>query len=175
VAHGGVVAVGIIILVIAIIAFFWSIPNSGFTIPQAYDLCTSDLMQWALLYGDDSEARQACNIIAMMAFAIYGSGLLGIILIIVGAVTGGHSNEEKIYDTETGKTKYLSKEDNSLEILKSRYAKGEITKEEFEAMKKEKLEEKDTSSPLDILKQRYSRLEITRDEYEEKKKDLENS
>ena len=61
--------------------------------------------------------------------------VIGIILIIVGAVTGG--TKELIYNVDTGKTDYRSEEDDSLKILKERYAKGEITKEEFEQKKKD--------------------------------------
>jgi len=47
---------------------------------------------------------------------------LGIYYSVVGVSTGGRSS-----DSETGR---------SLEILKERYAKGEITKEQFDEMKK---------------------------------------
>ena len=84
-ANGYVVALGIILLLIATYWFFYSIPNVGYTIPQAHNLCTSDWMQFALIYGTP-EDRQACNNIEMMAFGIYGLIVIGIILIIVGAV-----------------------------------------------------------------------------------------
>ncbi len=37
----------------------------------------------------------------------------------------------------SGKSQPPSKDDNAMEILRSRYAKGEIDKEEFEQMKKD--------------------------------------
>jgi putative membrane protein len=40
------------------------------------------------------------------------------------------------YRTSRKNTSQQSKEDNSLEILKKRFAKGEITKDEYEEMKK---------------------------------------
>ena len=101
----------------------------------------------------------------IMLVATNISGIIAWVLFFIGGIS---AIKYKVSDVE-------SKKIINQDILKNRYAKGEITKEEFEAMNKEKLEEKDTSSALDILKQRYSRLEITRDEYEEKKKDLENS
>ena len=137
-ARSEVVTVGGLLLLFSIIGYFWQ-TDTGYTYPQANEVCNTDLMQWALLYSDDAEARQICNEIGMITFGIYGAGLLGIILIIVGAVvSGGHINEEKIYHTDTGRTEYRSTEkDDTLDILKKRYAKGEITKEEFEQMKKD--------------------------------------
>jgi len=46
--------------------------------------------------------------------------------------------KDKILHVDTGETEERStKEDESIDILKQRYAKGEITKEEFERMKKD--------------------------------------
>ena len=59
------------------------------------------------MFSDDPEAREACNTIAMYAAAIYGAGLLGIILIIVGAVKPGEKKDDK--STEHG-TAYLDPE-----------------------------------------------------------------
>ena len=53
--------------------------------------------------------------------------IVGIILLIVGLVKkANYSNKSP-----------QGKGNNSLEILKQRYAKGEITKKEFETMKKD--------------------------------------
>ena len=80
-----IVGIGVILLLIAMMAFF--IPyNSGFTIPIANDLCTSDLAQWALMYSQNVEALQACNIFKVATFAIYGISVIGMVLIIVGVV-----------------------------------------------------------------------------------------
>jgi len=85
-ARGEIVAIGAILLFLGIIAFFTPIPNVGFTIPMANNLCTSDWMQFALMFSQDPESREACNIFGAMNFGIYGISLIGIILIIVGAV-----------------------------------------------------------------------------------------
>ena len=74
-----------------------------------------------------------CSEYKTFMLGIYGSGLLGIILIIVGAVTG--KDKDLVYDVETGKTEYRDEDDESLDIIKKRYAKGEITQEEFVKMK----------------------------------------
>lgn len=96
-ARGGIVTIGIILLFLGIIAFFWPIPDVGFTIPQANDVCTTDLMQWALMYTGDVESLQACNMIGAMTFGIYGISLIGIILIIVGIA---YTSKKSIYFCE---------------------------------------------------------------------------
>ena len=60
---------------------------------------------------------------------VFGSLIVGIPIIVVGAVF------LRKYDKD--KRKISQKEDSSLEILKQRYAKGEITKEDYEKMKEE--------------------------------------
>jgi len=57
-----------------------------------------------------------------LLYGIYGAGVLGVILIIVGVVVPVKSEEE---------------DSNSLDILKDRYAKGEISKGEFDKMKED--------------------------------------
>ena len=81
-----IVAIGGVLLFLGIIAYFYPIPNTGFTIPMADEMCTGDWVQWALMYTQDVEALEACNMFGVMTFAIYGISLIGIILIIVGAV-----------------------------------------------------------------------------------------
>ena len=60
---------------------------------------------------------------------VLGSLIVGIPIIVVGAVF------LRKYDKD--KRKISQKEDSSLEILKQRYAKGEITKEDYVKMKEE--------------------------------------
>ena len=129
-ANGAVIGLGIVLFFIAAIAFFWQL-DSGYTYPQVHEVCISDIGQLAQYwFGGNQEARETCNHVQMVTYGIYGVGLLGIILIIVGSVVSGTKKAKK-EDVEP------KQDDDSMEILKKRYAKGEISKKEFENMKKD--------------------------------------
>jgi len=136
VARTEVITVGGLLLLVAIIAYYFPIPftladeTMSATIPRMVAFCDSGLGQFAQL---SPEMVLVCSEYKTFMLGIYGSGLLGIILIIVGAVTG--KDKDLVYDVETGKTEYRDEDDESLDIIKKRYAKGEITKEEFVNMK----------------------------------------
>jgi len=87
VARGGIIGGGIFLLIIAIIGYFSPI-SEGFTAPQVNELCSSDLGQLGQFFGG-KDIRDICRTYEMATFAIYGLGLIGIILIIVGAVVSG--------------------------------------------------------------------------------------
>ena len=138
-ARSEVATIGALLLIAGVIGYF--IPMSvtmadttvNLTIPQVVAFCDSGFGSLAQL---SPQVVMVCSQYNTFMFGIYGAGLIGIILIIVGAVTGG--TKELIYNVDTGKTDYRSEEeDDSLKILKERYAKGEITKEEFEQKKKD--------------------------------------
>ena len=88
--------------------------------------------------------------------------IIGLIIWVVTAQTGG-STGPKDHDSWES--------DLSLQNLKSRYAKGEINKEEYDE-KKRGLTGEHGNWILDILKARYAKGDIGKEEYEQKKKDL---
>jgi len=138
VARSEVATVGALLLLAGIIGYF--IPMSitladttiNLTIPKVVAFCDSGIGSLAQL---SPQVVMVCSQYNTFMFGIYGAGLIGIILIIVGAVTG--KDKDLVLDVKTGKTKYRDEDDESLDIIKKRYAKGEITKQEFEDMKKD--------------------------------------
>jgi len=130
VAKGNVVYGGSAILFIAIIGYFIPVTGTGFTIPQVNDLCASGLGQLGQLFSGD--VQKICREFGYLMYGIYGFGIIGLILIIGGAVASG---EKKIVTTRT--VEETKEDDSAIDLLKKRYAKGEISKEEFEKMKKD--------------------------------------
>ena len=139
-ARTEVITVGALLLLVAIIGYYFPIPFTlaGETvsnaIPNVVAFCESGIGQFAQL---SPEIVKICSEFNTLMLGIYGSGLLGIILIIVGAAKG--DSKEKILHADTGEVEERSTEehDKSIDILKERYAKGEITKEEFDKMKED--------------------------------------
>lgn len=87
-AHAGAGITGAILLGIAIVGFVFPINEQGHTIPSLNDLCSSGIGQMAQaldgIFGGSMTSN--CIQIKYMTYGIYGFGLIGIILIIVGAV-----------------------------------------------------------------------------------------
>ena len=88
--------------------------------------------------------------------------IIGLIIWVVAAQADASTGSK---DNDSWET------DLSLQSLKGRYAKGEISKEEYDE-KKRGLTGEHGDWILDILKARYAKGDISKEEYEEKKKDL---
>ncbi len=91
-ARGGIVGFGIFLLVLAIIGYIITINNLGWTTPVVNDLCTSDLGRFSQLFRE--YAQQACSQMKYITFGIYGFGLIGIILVIIGALVPSKSKKK---------------------------------------------------------------------------------
>ena len=91
-AKGGIVGFGIFLLVLAIIGYIIPINDLGWTASETNDLCTSDLGRLGQLFSGD--AQQVCSQMKYITLGIYGFGLIGIILIIVGALVPSKSKKE---------------------------------------------------------------------------------
>ncbi len=125
---GGIIGLGIFILVISIIGYNIPLvvteadPNTTLTIPVAVGICNSGMDQHGQAFS--AEDVKICSERNISLCGIYSVGISGVVLMIVGAVTPKSSKKDKT-------------DMNSLEILKERYAKGGITKEEFDKIKKD--------------------------------------
>jgi len=97
--------------------------TTNLTIPKVVAFCDSTYGQIGQML---AQVVMVCSEFKNFLMGIYGAGIGGLILIIVGAVLPGKKKEDE-----------LEQDDTSLEILKERYAKGEISKEEFDNMKKD--------------------------------------
>ena len=117
----GIFVVGGFLLVIAVIGYVIPI-DEGYSIPQVVGLCNSGMDQLGQAFS--AEDVKICSERNISLCGIYSVGISGVVLMIVGAVTPKSSKKDKT-------------DMNSLEILKERYAKGEITKEEFDKIKKD--------------------------------------
>jgi len=125
-ANGVAIGIGVFFLIIAGLGFVYPIGSQGQTIVQADDMCKSGMGQLSQFFSGSSQ--QACSQIKLMSYGVYGFGLIGIILLIAGSVAS-RNQKEVYYEREV--------EDDALDIIEKRYAKGEISKEEFDKMKKD--------------------------------------
>jgi len=123
-ANKAAIGIGAFFLIISGLGFVYPI-SEGYTIVQADELCKSGLGQLGQLFS--SSNQQACQQIKLVSYGIFGSGLIGIILLIAGSVAS--RSQKEVY--------YEKREEDALDILEKRYAKGEISKEEFEDMRKD--------------------------------------
>ena len=123
-AGTGIFVVGVFLLVIALIGYVIPI-DEGYSIPQVVGLCNSGMGELGQAFS--GEIVKGCSEFNGLLMGVYGAGILGVVLMIVGAVRTGKKKED--YEKEV--------EDDAIDILEKRYAKGELSKEEFDKMKKD--------------------------------------
>lgn len=92
--NGAALGTGIALLVIAGIEFIYPVNNQGWTIPYVNDLCTSGFGQLGQFFSGD--IRGVCQEYRNLTYLMYGSGLSGIILLIVGAVVPSKKKEKSL-------------------------------------------------------------------------------
>ena len=126
-ANGVAIGIGVFFLIIAGLGFVYPVSDQGYTIVQVDEICKSGMGQLAQFFSGSSQ--QSCQQIKLISYGVYGFGLIGIILIIAGSVAS-RGQKEVYYPREV-------EEESPLDILEKRYAKGEISKEEFDKMKED--------------------------------------
>jgi len=139
------------------------------TIPKVVAFCDSGLGQMGQWL---AQVVMVCSEFKNFMLGIYGAGIGGLILIIVGAVIPGKKKEDEIRkEWICEHCKFKTKDEVDLiEHYKLDHAdkKGDSYQKKYG---------KKPLSPetLEILKQRYAKGEISKDEFDNMKKDLENS
>ena len=157
-ARSGILGIGIFLFIIAFIVYVLPLSEEGHTAPQLNTICETSIGQIGQFFSTD--ARENCLIFNLMTIGTYGFAIIGIVLIIIGATIPksfkGQNNskyicgyckfiaesERELYNHSLQCEKYKKipkKKNEALDILKERYVKGEITREEFDT-KKEDLE-----------------------------------
>ena len=126
-----IIAAGCGLLVLVGLGWFVPIGPDGYTIPQINELCIAGFFDsaWIALGGTmiseenwEQLVAQECETVAATTGGMIIGAITSVILLILGGVLKG---PKKLPGS------------SSIEILKERYAKGEVSKEEFEEKKKE--------------------------------------
>ena len=94
-ARSEIVTIGGILLFLGIIGFFYPIGDRGFTAPQIHQICSTDWVQFGLMFDTEGNLRQLCNTFSIITTAIYGLVVVGIVLFIVGALKKGKPEYKK--------------------------------------------------------------------------------
>ena len=125
-AKAGLIVAGIILMVLGAGATIFALPFVEQTACSGQGLFGS-------LAQLNEKTRQTCAENRMFLWGAVALGIVGIGLLVGGAAIPSKSKTQ----TQEVKKEEPKPDETSIEILKERYAKGEITKEEFENMKKD--------------------------------------
>ena len=88
-ANAGAVGAGVVLLGLAVIGFIIPLNDMGWSAPQIHDICSSGLGQIGQAFSGD--VQKVCSEFKYVTYGIYGFGLIGIILLIVGSVVPSSS------------------------------------------------------------------------------------
>jgi len=134
VANGQILAIGLLLIILGFIAYITPLnvtlaenATVNLSIPKVVAFCDSGLGQFAQI---SYEVVLVCSEFKNFLIGIYGAGLIGIILLIIGVTKSDKKNdeghEEKVVAKEEKKETYQ-------EILKQTFTKEEKPKEDFES------------------------------------------
>ena len=129
-ANKAVLGVGIFLVLLAVIGLFYPVSSLGNSLVQVDNLCSFGF--GLLTQFLSSNPQEACQQTRFISYGFYGIGIIGLALIIVGSLG---SRAKKEYDKKIIVEE--PKQDDPQEILKKRFAKGEISKEEFDHLERE--------------------------------------
>lgn len=135
--RGGLVVFGIIILVLAYVSSSALSAQQQSQLQLAGGACNSVFGTiGSALSGTIAQDCQQVNTINTLLSLVPIAYIIGGIIFLVGLVSPGR-HRERLQPTNTAKETSVAKDDEPLKTLKMRYAKGEITKKEYNDMKKE--------------------------------------
>jgi len=110
VVRGGIIGIGIIFLIIAFAGYTTPISvtladtTTNLTIPKVVAFCDSGIGQFSQML---AQVVLVCSEHKTFMMGIYGSGLLGIILIIVGAVVSGKKEALSVSEKKLERSGYV--------------------------------------------------------------------
>jgi hypothetical protein len=140
---------GIVVVIIGVVIYFignWMVNNV-----LAYNVGGLPISDFMRTVNSDIN-----NYYIFGQLTSYAGGLLfivGIVLLFIGGITAVVSSEKEFYDKSKASSKPIQKivqnvtpspvvkdtssRDEAISILRTRYAKGEVTKEQYDQMKKD--------------------------------------
>ena len=123
----GIFTIGIILIIVGIFLFFHG--NSTIHEIESYDIYGLPISDFFMLLSPDLKSQY--ELAQTMKVVGFGFGVVGLVVCIAG-IAASSTKPQVVTQTE-GSTQ----NNETSKILKLRYAKGEITKEVYEQMKKD--------------------------------------